>query len=369
MTSDVGQSGETRGSRDFLKELAALVGEEWPAIFAARERARQHESKLRSLVAQLGPPSGTSVIAFGSLAREEWTSGSDVDWTLLIDGPSDVSHFYVAKEVGDLLQGNGYLKPGPTGTFGAMSSSHELVHHIGGTEDTNQNITRRVLLLLESVSLSDNITHQRVLRSILERYIIGDPPVSTPAKFRVPMFLLNDVVRFWRTMAVDYATKKWQRLNQGWALRNVKLRMSRKLLFAKGLLMCFLCHRDFAGEPKNDDPDQVQLELLSHCLRLSRTPAMELLAEAFLEFAANETTAQSANEAARRTINAYDFFLETMDDPARRKDLADLDLEEADDELFKEQRRNTGNFRDGLETLFFYSDDRLTRLTRKYGVF
>ena len=61
--------------------------------FSPLERRQNRETaKLRELVAGLRPPSNTSVIAFGSLARKEWTSGSDVDWTLMIDGPADMDH-------------------------------------------------------------------------------------------------------------------------------------------------------------------------------------------------------------------------------------------------------------------------------------
>jgi len=359
MSSVLDQSGGDASPTDALAQLATTLGETWPAIFSARERTREHVERLRQRIAGIGPPSDTSVVAFGSLAREEWTAGSDVDWTLLVDGPSDMRHFYIAKDVEDVLQAEGYLHPGPTGTFGAMSSSHELVHHIGGMEDTNQNITRRVLLLLESVVLSEGVSHERVVRSILERYIVGDPPATTPAEFRVPLFLLNDFVRYWRTMAVDYATKKWQRSSAGWALRNIKLRMSRKLLFVKGMLMCFLCHRDFAGQPTSDQPEQVQLELLSRCLEMSQLSAIVLLADALLKCAPAET--------ARTVMKAYDCFLATLNHREKREKLNDLDFEKADDELFTEQRATTRLFRDGLEAMFFDSDPRLAKLTKRWG--
>ena len=97
----------------------------------------------------------------------------------MIDGPSDMGHFDVAKAVDAKLENLKYKPPGRTAVFGSLASSHPLVHHIGGEEDTNQNTTRRILLLLESVSLSDITTHERVIRSILERYIVGDPPSTT----------------------------------------------------------------------------------------------------------------------------------------------------------------------------------------------
>jgi len=346
---------------NLLDALAAKLGEEWPAIVAARDECQSHTAKLRQLVDVLKPPPNTSVVAFGSLARQEWTSGSDVDWTLLIDGPTDMGHLGVAKSVEEMLEEEAYKKPGPTGTFGSMSSSFELVHHIGGSEDTNQNITRRVLLLLESAGLSDSVTHERVIRAILQRYILGDPPATSPGKFHVPLFLLNDIVRYWRTLTVDYATKKWQRSNAGWALRNTKLRMSRKLLFAKGMLLCFLCDEQFAGKPTNGDSELINVELLEHCFELSRRSAVELLAWALLNFADDDTS--------RKVMNAYDKFLETLNDKDKRDHLKELKFGNPDDPVFDEQRKNNREFRDGLETLFFDSHERLAKLTRRYGVF
>lgn len=347
-----------------VTQLAQKLGENWPSIFEAQTACQNHTEKIRGLVNLEKQPPNTSVVAFGSLARNEWTSGSDVDWTLMIDGPTDMHHFDVAKGVENRLAEAGYLEPGPTGTFGSMSSSHELVHHIGGGEDTNQNITRRVLLLLESVSLSDQVTHERVVRAILERYIVGDLPATSKPQFRVPLFLLNDVVRFWRTMAVDYATKKWQRSAEGWALRNTKLRMSRKLLFTKGLLMCFLCHSEFAGTPTSNDPEIVSLELLNLCFNLARKPAIQLVAEVLIQHSTNETASQ--------IMRAYEVFLGTLNDVQKRNHLKNLPFsmsDNTDDLVFNEQRQNSRDFRDGLEQLFFKTHPHLTELTQRYGIF
>ena len=270
-------------------------------------------------------------------------------------------HFDVTKSVEHILNKNDYAKPGPTGTFGSMSSSHELVHYIGGLEDSNQNLTRRILLLLESAALSDKITHQRVTRAILERYIIGDPPATTPGQFHCPLFLFNDIVRFWRTMTVDYVTKKWQRTNKGWALRNIKLRMSRKLLFVKGMLMCFLCDPAFSAKSESEDSAIVEVELLNLCKRFAETSAIDLLSLALSKYATVETS--------RKTICAYERFLATLDDADKRNDLKELPFEQKDEGLFGEMRQISRDFREGINELFFESNESLAKLTKRYGVF
>ena len=51
--------------------------------------------------------------------------------------------------------------------FGGLAFSHDIVHCIGGQDDTNRNLTLRMLLLLESVSIGDDIVRQRVVRAVL----------------------------------------------------------------------------------------------------------------------------------------------------------------------------------------------------------
>jgi hypothetical protein len=111
------------------------------------------------------------------------------------------------------LKGARFNGPGPTDVFGGLVFSHELIHTIGGDEDTNKNMTRRLLLLLESATieaLGSKEVHNRVVKGILNRYVDEDATFikANQRKNKIPRFLLNDVVRFWRTMAVDYVNKR-----------------------------------------------------------------------------------------------------------------------------------------------------------------
>lgn len=313
-------------------------------------------------------PDNTALVIFGSFARDEITRSSDLDWTFLVDGRADPQHFKIASEIGHTCKQAGFAAPGTTMTFGTMASSHELIHHIGLDEDTNRNFTRRMLLLLESRSVAGEVIHHRVIRGILDRYLVAERSVAwNPDERQVPRFLLNDIVRFWRTMAVDYAAKKWQQDNK-WALRNAKLRMSRKLLYASGLLICFNCELEppapgpqqqsiFPDEP---DPD---MTLLNYVFEQSRMTPLNILANAIVN---NEADGETAG----RILSSYDRFIEILNDTEYREHLANLPLDRAKtDSRFGEIREIGHRFQDGLDRLFLKSNDRLRDLTLKYGIF
>jgi hypothetical protein len=72
----------------------------WTAIDKSIQVSKQKKQDLLDSFSKGQKPDSEdrSVVAFGSVRRDEWTSGSDLDWTLLIDGTADPAHLLIAQE-------------------------------------------------------------------------------------------------------------------------------------------------------------------------------------------------------------------------------------------------------------------------------
>ena len=355
------QSHCAKGSR--FRQLISDHKVQCAEILSAAGRAEEVRSTVKEILTEnFGSLSNkdASFVVFGSLARDEWTSGSDLDWTLVIDGQADPEHAVIARKIALSLKER-FNAPGATGIFGTLSFSHDLVHRIGGQHDTNQNTTQRILLLLEADAIGlgvgalgpEGAAFGRVLEAVLLRYLETDPSSG-----KLPRFLLNDIVRFWRTIAVDFANKQRERSGAGWGLRNAKLRLSRKLIFAAGMLICFGFAKTTA-ELKPAEKDRPPVDILRGLV--GRTP-LEVLASACLD-------AQLNLAAVNNIFESYNAFLGILGDQSKREELNDLRSEGAQKSaLFQEIRTISRDFQSGLTTLFFETDS-FRNLTRKYGVF
>ena len=349
-----------------IDKLRARLGAEWPAIEESKRASEERMQLLRDLFSREKPDSeDRSVVAFGSIGRQEWTDGSDLDWTLLVDGQADPAHLLISQKIRSALDNANFNAPGRSGVFGSMAFSHEIIHNIGGEHDTNRNMTQRILLLLESTTVGHRSeAYERVLRGVFDRYLEEDAalPDQQRSQHNLPRFLLNDIVRFWRTMAVDFASKQRERGGQGWGLRNAKLRMSRKLIFVAGLLMCFNCALHSSSGFEDRVPRRAVPRHLQYLISMSKNMPLEILASALLSY-------QASDETSCKIFTAYDRFLGMLDDTNTRKKLEGLSAEAAaTSSTFTKVREISHDFQDGLTELFFKTR-KLKPLMLQYGVF
>lgn len=356
---------QSADSVSYIDQLQTKLNRQWTAIQKARLDSGTRRTELRKIFSLRNSPD-TSLVVFGSVARAEVTGSSDLDWILLVDASALPEHKAQELSIQGTLADKKLIKPGKSGVFGKMVGSHDLVHEIGGEDDLNSNTTRRVLLLLESLPVDGIETYRRVRRQILRRYFDDDRGLFYGSgDVRIPRFMLNDFTRYWRTVTVDFVYKQVADRDQKWALRNAKLRMSRKLVFASGLLQCFFCHLD----PKADE-----------ARRALRTKDNSVLTEYFeteLSMPPLETLAKAClirnikPETASNIFDNYDRFLAILDDEPKRDD---LELAQSHDALrssaaWREVSEVSRPFHRGLVSLFLRDDNELRDLTMEYGIF
>lgn len=72
-----------------LSTLDKLRGDDssrWPNIAAASSLSRDKLALIAEMARDVLPRDEGSLVVFGSLARREFTQGSDIDWAVMIDG-------------------------------------------------------------------------------------------------------------------------------------------------------------------------------------------------------------------------------------------------------------------------------------------
>lgn len=194
--------------------------------------------KLRQLL-ENKLPENISVVITGSFARQEASDQSDVDYFLLVDATEEEAkemRKQIKKAHADISKAivNCELKaPSAIGAFGQkFELKTKFLTNVGGNDDPNIKLTQRLLLLLEGDWIfGEDIfikTRDQLVKEVYIRSSISDHQLAR--------FLLNDLIRYWRTIGVDFEFKTVE-AKKGWGIRNIKLLYSRKLMYFSGLIM------------------------------------------------------------------------------------------------------------------------------------
>lgn len=273
----------------------------YPYLTKARERSVE---KIADITRRLPAQSeGVSIVANGSLARAEVTSQSDFDAYPMYAPGYKRSALELFESV---RAGAGLREFAVDGAFGEPVPAITMRKRIGGQGDDNRRFTRRMLLILESAPIGNRRIYDETVKSLVSRYISDDITDK-----QIGRFLLNDIIRFYRQMCVDFEFKTVEQ-TKPWGVRYIKLIFSRKLIYFSGIIMC----AELANRPAQQKRDMLQ--------RMIYMPPIDRLLYIL-------------GEDILPALHEYDNFLSVLDDKGKRDDLSAVEMLRATHSpLFKE---------------------------------
>ena len=260
-----------------------------------------------------------TIAVAGSFGRLEGSHESDADYIMIVTDPG---HSSIPKD-NDVLQKAikeyGVLPPNKSGVFSQPRSRSQLIDPIGKADEEVDELGKRMLLLLESRPIYRADRFDEFLNELFGRYseyVSADPDKEFT-------FLMNDLMRYFRYICVNYQANFW-RQNEKWALRNLKLRHSRILMYS-GLLFLL-------GEAsKHRGPAKVA------CVRdhLSHTP-LERIGWVY---------EQNHDGGFFRILGLYNLFVSRLSDSDWRAKLKEVEYEDRySTAAFAEMKANSDAF-------------------------
>ncbi len=162
----------------------------------------------------------------GSLGRKEIGKHSDLD--IFIVARKNISRLDELEILANVITNNrvlGYERISNNGQYLKVYSLEDMLRTVGSSQDDSENLfTARMLLLLESQNILNEELYTEYLSSIINHYFRDKRGKRT---FK-PLFLLNDILRFWRTLCLNYELVR-DDPKRPWRKKNVNLKFSRML--------------------------------------------------------------------------------------------------------------------------------------------
>ncbi|MDR4485497.1 MAG: nucleotidyltransferase domain-containing protein [Nitrospirales bacterium] len=250
------------------------------------------------------------VYLIGSYGRGEASEDSDLDLFIVGDGTKEEPALTNLNEIimkADLIEATRNLdfpEFSGDGEYLKHYTVDDLVETLGTRDDDKANtFTARLLLLLESRPLLEDKIYSNVISKVIEAY--WEDYEDHGSEF-VPAFLVNDILRLWRTFCVNYeAGTKYEietpEQKAKRKLKNYKLKHSRLLTCYSGLLYLMA----IMAEQGTVSPDNAK-----HMVSLSPTERLEWL----------KGRAKFVNQSSRvdKILSLYENFLKKTDAPKKQ---------------------------------------------------
>jgi hypothetical protein len=195
------------------------------------------------------------VYATGSFGRREASEHSDIDLFIVSLSDKDEqrkierSRLSKLEEIllkADLIRASQKMSFPPFSQDGRFLQNHGLRSLIKATgnerDDAENTFTARLLLLLESRSLAGEEVHSEAINDVIGEYWADFPPNFD--RF-MPAYLSNDILRYWRTLCLNYEANQSDSKQDSTAARrlnNYKLKHSRMLTCYSALIFLLYIH-------------------------------------------------------------------------------------------------------------------------------
>lgn len=201
-----------------------------------REYSLNRIATLQTRIKQDAAPidlTGLTIFTVGSYGRLEASPHSDIDLFFVYgSGASKIeqrtNELRLFGRLIDAVEELGFIRLSNDAQYLQSHRTSKVLKHLGSpTDDWRNYFTTRMLLLLESRPLYGQADYNTVLAEILESYYRDYPKHED--NFR-PWFLLNDIMRFWKTLLLNYEHKRNTERpgdDPGPRVKNFKLKFSR----------------------------------------------------------------------------------------------------------------------------------------------
>jgi len=238
------------------------VSEQRGVISSRRVYAEQRLADLGSRIEKLEALNelpGLCIYVTGSFGRLEASRYSDLDLFFVHKGSSIDSPISRVRKTlldADLIRAareSSFPEFSNDGEYLAVHYLDDVLNTLGGPDDDFRNhFTARLLLLLESRPLYGESVYEYALDKIIDSYYRDYHDHET--SFR-PVFLMNDIMRFWRTLCLNYEHRRnrpdddEERKRKNY-VANLKLKFSRLLTCYSAVVLLSIKHARHAAEPR-----------------------------------------------------------------------------------------------------------------------
>jgi hypothetical protein len=238
---------------------ATALGTTGSVLEARAASSNERLERLRQEIKKYGPElkgcPDLCIYATGSFGRREAGRYSDLDLFFVLDDKGD-SKASIGKLTKTLIDADlirvcralGYEDPSKDGEYLTIHTITNLAKKIGDQHEDSENLfTARMLLFLESAPLYNDEVYKKAINACRDEYFRDHGDHAENFK---PLFLVNDIARFWKTLCLNYEAARTHATDEDkpkHRLKNLKLKHSR-MMTCYSMLAC-LCDRQEGDAP------------------------------------------------------------------------------------------------------------------------